>query len=151
MTKSPPPNLSKRERQIMDVVYRLGDVTAADVTAELPDPPTYTTVRGLLRILEEKGQLRHREEGTRYVYFPSTPRDAAGSSVLAHVVRTFFDGSPASAMAALLGSAATDMPRAELDRLAELVERARNGRDADGGDAGDTTRGGATSKRSGAP
>ena len=134
MTKALPPNLSKRERQIMDVVYRLGEATAADVTAELPDPPTYTTVRGLLRILEEKGQLRHREEGTRYVYFPSTPRDAAGQSVLTHVVRTFFDGSPARAMAALLGSAA-DMPRAELDRLAELVERARNDSGAEGGDA----------------
>jgi predicted transcriptional regulator len=125
MPKSPPLNLSRRERQIMDVVYRRGEATAADVAAELPDPPTYTTVRGLLRILEEKGHLRHREEGTRYVYFPSTPRDAAGHSVLAHVVRTFFDGSPARAMAALLGSSTTHVPPAELDRLAELVARAR--------------------------
>jgi predicted transcriptional regulator len=116
--------LSKRERQIMDVVYRLGRATAADVRAGLADPPTYTTVRGLLRILEAKGQLRHEEEGTRYVYRPATPRDEAGASHLAHVVRTFFDGSAARAMAALLG-AESEVSDAELDRLARLVEEAR--------------------------
>jgi predicted transcriptional regulator len=124
MRKQSPPALSKRERQIMDVVYRLGRATAADVVAGLPDPPTYTTVRGLLRILEEKGHLRHEQDGPRYVYAPSTPREDAGASILWHVVRTFFDGSASKAMAALLGSgAASD---AELARLTELVERAKS-------------------------
>src|SRR5918997_1173209 len=95
MSKQSPPSLSRRERQIMDVIYRLGRATAVEVTAQLPDPPTSTAVRGLLRILEEKGHLRHEQDGVRYVYFPSTPREAAGTSVLTHVVRTFFGGSAA--------------------------------------------------------
>lgn len=125
LSKPTPPPLSKRERQIMDVVYRVGQATAAEVHAELPDAPTYTTVRGLLRILEEKGHLQHVEEGPRYVYRPSTPREDAGASLLSHVVSTFFDGSAAKAMAALLGSGAGKVSDAELARLAELVERAR--------------------------
>src|SRR5919202_4124759 len=123
MPKQPPLNLSKRERQIMDVIYRHGRATAAEVVADLPDPPTYTTVRGLLRILEEKGHLRHEQDGPRYVYLPSTPREDAGASVLSHVVRTFFDGSAADAMAALLG-AGTKPSDAELARLSELIDRA---------------------------
>ena len=113
----------------MDVVYRLGRATAAEVHAALPEAPTYTTVRGLLRILEEKGHLRHEEDGPRYVYWASTPREDAGRSVLSHVVRTFFDGSPAEAMAALLGSQqAGGVSDAELERLAALVDRAREGK-----------------------
>ena len=108
----------------MDVVYRLGRATAAEVTAELPDAPTYTTVRGLLRILEAKGHLRHEEDGPRYVYLPSQPREDAGASLLSHVVHTFFDGSPTRAVAALLGSDAPPSD-AELARLSELIERAR--------------------------
>jgi predicted transcriptional regulator len=105
----------------------LGRATAAEITAELDDPPTYTTVRGLLRILEQKGHLRHEEEGARYVYTPVTARAEAGRSLLAHVVRTFFDGSPERAMAALLGSSST-LSDDELTRLARLVQRARRAR-----------------------
>jgi predicted transcriptional regulator len=118
------PSLSRRERQILDVVYRRGRASAADVTAELPDAPTYTTVRGLLRILEEKGHLRHDEDGGRYIYFPSTPREDAGASQLQHVVRTFFDGSASKAMAAFLGSTRGALSDEELARLRAIVENA---------------------------
>ena len=124
MPKATPPRLSKREREIMDVVYRLGRATAAEVHAALPEAPTYTTVRGLLRILEEKGHLRHEEDGPRYVYFPSTPREDAGQSLLSHVVRTFFDGSASKAMAALLGAGGA-ANEAELARLEQLIETHR--------------------------
>ncbi|HJU67901.1 MAG TPA: BlaI/MecI/CopY family transcriptional regulator [Gemmatimonadaceae bacterium] len=124
MAKSSPPRMSKREREIMDVIYKLGRANAAEVHAELPEPPTYTTVRGLLRILEEKGHLRHEQDGQRYVYVPSTPREDAGASLLTHVVSTFFDGSPSKAMAALLGSREA-RSEAELQRLQQLIEQAR--------------------------
>ena len=109
----------------MDVVYRLGKATAADIHAALPDAPTYTTVRGLLRVLVGKGHLRHEQEGRRYVYQPSTPRPAAGATSITHVVKTFFAGSPADAMAALLGAEQDRISDAELARLAELVAKAR--------------------------
>ncbi|MEJ7809841.1 MAG: BlaI/MecI/CopY family transcriptional regulator [Gemmatimonadaceae bacterium] len=125
MPKEPPLSLSRRERQIMDILYRLGRGTAADVVEQLPDPPTYTTVRGLLRILEEKGHLRHEQDGVRYVYIPALHRDAAGASVLKHVVRTFYDGSPSQAMAALLGGSSGKVSAAELARLSEILDRAR--------------------------
>lgn len=127
MASSPssPPSLSRRERQIMDVVYARGKASAAEIHAALPDAPTYTTVRGLLRVLVEKGHLRHEQQGRRYVYLPSTPRDKAGASSIAHVVRTFFAGSPADAMAALLGSQKGRISDAELARLAALVAKAR--------------------------
>ncbi len=124
---SPPP-LSRRERQIMDVVYRLGKAAAGDVHAALPDAPTYTTVRGLLRVLVGKGHLRRQQDGRRYVYLPSTPRPMAGAASIVHVVRTFFAGSPADAMAALLGSAKERLSDAELARLGSLVAKARQGR-----------------------
>jgi predicted transcriptional regulator len=127
MPKSALPRLSKREREIMDVVYRLKRATVAEVHAELPSAPTYTTVRGLMRILEEKGQLEHEEDGPRFVYFPSTPREDAGKSILSHVVRTFFDGSASEAMAALIGSGATTSD-AELARLETLIDEARERR-----------------------
>jgi predicted transcriptional regulator len=111
----------------MDIVYRLGKATAADVHAELPDAPTYTTVRGLLRVLEEKGHLVHEEDGPRYLYSAATPRQEAGVSLLSHVVRTFFDGSPSKAMAALLGSGGADVADADLARLEEIIRRARAG------------------------
>lgn len=122
--KAPPPRLSRRERQILDVIYRLRRASAAEVHRELPDPPTYTTVRGLLRVLEEKGHLRHQEQGKRYVYLPSLPREEAGASLLAHIVRTYFDGSPTEAVRALIGIW-SELTVADLDRLAMLVERAR--------------------------
>ncbi len=121
-----PPALSRRERQIMDVVYRMGKATAADIHTALPDRPTYTTVRGLLRVLVEKGHLRLERDGRRYRYRPSTSRPAAGATSIAHVVRTFFAGSPADAMAALLGSQRERISSAELSRLAALVEQARH-------------------------
>jgi predicted transcriptional regulator len=125
MPNSTPPALSRRERQIMDVVYRFGRASAAQVHEALPDAPTYTTVRGLLRILEEKGHLRHERHGRQYMYLPSTPREDAGTSQLSHVLRTFFGGSPAEAMAALLGSQNARVSADELERLARLVENAR--------------------------
>lgn len=124
--RTEPDALSRRERQIMDVIYRLEKATAADIHAALPDPPTYTSVRGLLRVLVEKGHVRYVQDGRRYVYLPSTPRPAAGASSISHVVRTFFGGSPADAMAALLGNERGSISDAELNRLAELVAKARH-------------------------
>ena len=109
----------------MDVIYRLGRATAAEIHAGLRDAPTYTTVRGLLRILEAKGHIGHTEQGRQYVYSPSTPRQDAGTSHLMHVVRTFFDGSPAEAMSALLGSQQTAPSQQELERLASIIEQAQ--------------------------
>jgi predicted transcriptional regulator len=126
-SREAPPALSKRERQIMDIVYRLGKATAADVHAELPDAPTYTTVRGLLRVLEEKGHLVHEEDGPRYLYSAATPRQEAGVSLLSHVVRTFFDGSASKAMAALLGSGGAELSDGDLARLEEVIRRKREG------------------------
>src|SRR5688500_12062086 len=123
-----PVALSRRERQILDVLYRLGQATAADIHAALPDAPTYTTVRGLLRVMTEKGYVRHPRDGRRYVYAPSTPRRAAGTSSIAHVVRPFFGNSPAEAMAALLGSERNRISDAELARLAAIVAEARRNR-----------------------
>jgi predicted transcriptional regulator len=123
-----PPPLSRRERQIMDVVYRLEKATAARVHESLPDAPTYTTVRGLLRILVAKGHLSYRQEGRAYWYSPATPRPDAGVSHLRHVVRTFFSGSPADAMATLLGSGKTQLTDAELNRLEAVVAQARRNR-----------------------
>jgi predicted transcriptional regulator len=109
----------------MDVVYARGKTTAAEIHAALLDAPTYTTVRGLLRILIRKGHLRYEREGRRYVYLPSTPRNKAGASSLTHVIKTFFAGSPSDAMAALLGSEKGRISEAELARLAALVAKAR--------------------------
>jgi BlaI family penicillinase repressor len=116
---------SRRERQIMDIAYRLGSATAADIHARMADAPTYTTVRGLLRVLVKKGHLVVRTDGVRFVYRPRTPRKDAGKSVLAHVIRTFFGGSTASAMAAILGSADLKVSPTELRKLSNLVKRAR--------------------------
>lgn len=109
----------------MDVVYRLRRATAAEIHAALPDAPTYTTVRGLLRVLESKGHVSHEEQGRQYVYLPRTPVPDAGSSHLAHIVSTFFAGSPAAAMDALLGSHHTRLTEEELERMTALVEQAR--------------------------
>ena len=117
--------LSRRERQIMDVIYRLERASAAQVVAELPDPPSYSAVRALLRILEEKGHLRHVEEGGKYVYQPTRPREHAGRSALRRVLRTFFDNSAEKAVAALLDLSDADLSPEELDRLAKLIEQAR--------------------------
>ncbi len=115
--------LSRRERQILDVLYARGSATAADVLGALPDPPSYSAVRALLRILESKGHARHEQEGTRYVYLPVVPRDSARQSALTRIVKTFFEGSAAQAAAALLDS--STLSDDELAHLSSLIERAR--------------------------
>ena len=117
--------LSRRERQIMDVVYRLGKATVTDVLERLPDPPSYSAVRALMRILEEKGHLSHEQDGPRYVYLPTVPRDAAQASALSHMVRTFFGGSAEAAVAALLDLPEHGMSEGELSRLSQLIDEAR--------------------------
>jgi predicted transcriptional regulator len=117
--------LSARERQIMDAIYSRGEATVAEVMQALPNPPGYSAVRGLLRILEEKGHLEHREEGRRYVYLPTVPRGRAQRSALERVLNTFFAGSASQAVAALLDMEADRLTEEELAELASLVERAR--------------------------
>jgi predicted transcriptional regulator len=119
------PELSRRERQIMSVVHRLGRATAAEVLAEMPDPPSYSAVRAMLRILEDKGQLRHEQEGPRYVYSTTMPVERAGRSALRDVVTTFFAGSAEEAVATLIDMNERKLSGEELDRLADLINRAR--------------------------
>jgi predicted transcriptional regulator len=118
-------NLTRRERQIMDVIYARGRATVAEVLAGLEDPPSYSTVRALLRLLEEKGQLRHEEAGPRYVYIPTVPREKARRSALHNVIQTFFAGSTEDAMAALLDLHDTRRRPLELDRIKALIDQAR--------------------------
>lgn len=118
-------SLSRRERQIMDIVYRLGRASAADVLDGLPDPPSYSAVRAMLRVLEAKGHLRHRQDGPRYIYEATLSRRKARQSALQRIVRTFFDGSTEQAVAALLDLSSTRLSDEELDRLGELIEQAR--------------------------
>ncbi len=117
--------LSRRERQIMDVLHRQQKATAGEVLAALPDPPSYSAVRALLRILEEKGYLRHSRQGARYVYYPRTSKETARRNALRRVVATFFQGSVAQATAALLQSRDTGLTAEELDALQEIIEQAR--------------------------
>ncbi len=122
---NPEQHLSRRERQIMDVLHAKSQATAAEVLAALPSPPGYSAVRALLRILEEKGHVRHRREGARYVYVPRTSPEIARRSALKRVVSTFFQGSVAQAMAALLETADTELSDTELTRLQQLIKKAR--------------------------
>jgi BlaI family penicillinase repressor len=117
--------LTKRERQIMDVLYRMGRATAADVLAALPGTPHYSTVRTQLRVLEEKGHVRHESDGLRYVYVPTLARHTARKAALRHLVDTFFDGSAAGAVSALLGRDAGRLSGDDLDRIEELLKSAR--------------------------
>ena len=117
--------LSRRERQIMDILFRRGRATAAEVMEDLPGDPSYSTVRTQLRVLEEKGHVRHEEEGLRYVYVPVVARHTARRSALKHLIETFFDGSSEKAVAALLGGEGSRLSDVELDRIAGLVEKAR--------------------------
>jgi predicted transcriptional regulator len=121
-TKHP---LTRREREIMDVLYRVGRATAQEVLEQIPDPPTYSAVRALLRLLEERGHVRHVQEGQRYVYLPTVGRSDARRTALAHVVRTFFDGSVEQAVAALVDPSRAKLSREELGRLARLIDKAR--------------------------
>jgi|SRR5439155_2479978 len=117
--------LSRRERQIVDILYRRGRATAADVMEDLPGDPSYSTVRTQLRVLEEKGHVRHEEDGQRYVYAPAVPRRTVRKSAMKHVIETFFEGSVEQAVAALLGGEGSRLTEEELDRIEELIEKAR--------------------------
>jgi BlaI family penicillinase repressor len=117
--------LSRRERQIMDVLYRLGRATAAEIHQGIPDPPSYSAVRAMLRVLEEKKHIRHEEKDLRYVFVPIVPRDKARRSAVLHMLDTFFDGSPEQAVATLLDLSAGDLSEQDFDRLAALIEKAR--------------------------
>ena len=125
MTRQPHHDLSRRERQIIDILYAQGRATAAEVQAALPEPPSYSAVRAMLRILEEKGHVRHEQDGPRYVYLPTVGRDNAKKSAMRHMLQTFFDGSAEQAISSLLGDPAARLSDAELDRLASLIDRAR--------------------------
>ena len=125
MAKPNHQDVSRRERQILDILYQNGRATAAEVQAGLPEPPSYSAVRALLRILEEKGHVRHEQDGPRYIYLPTVARDNAQRSALRHILQTFFDGSAEQAISALLGDASAKLSRAELDRLARLIDSAR--------------------------
>jgi predicted transcriptional regulator len=125
MSKETNSPLSRREREIMDVIYRAGRATAAEVLDQISDPPSYSAVRALLRVLEEKGHLRHEEDGPRYVFLPIVPVERARQSALKQILHTFFDGSTEQAVAALLDLSSTRLSEAELDRLSRLIADAR--------------------------
>jgi len=125
MAKTSHIHLSRRERQIMDVIYQLGEATATEVMERLPDPPSYSAVRAMLRLLEEKGHLQHEQDGPRYVYKPTLAHEKAQRSALKHLVETFFEGSTEQAVAALLDLSKSKLSGDELDRLAELIDQAK--------------------------
>lgn len=125
------PSLTRRERQIMDILYRLGKATAAEVLNQLPDQPNYSTVRAQMRVLEEKGHVTHEEEGTRYVYRPTLARGRARRSALRHLVDTFFDGSAEQVVAALVGGDVARLEPQELERLSRLIAEASAKRKGD--------------------
>jgi predicted transcriptional regulator len=118
-------DLSRRERQIMDSVYRRGRATVAEILVDLPDPPSYSAVRAMVGKLEEKGHLRHEADGPRYVYSASHPREAARETALRRLLRTFFDGSPTRAVAAVLDLSGDDLSEADLDELETLIDEAK--------------------------
>lgn len=122
-------SLSRRERQIMDIVYVRGEASAQEVHADLPDAPSQTAVRTLLRILEEKGHLKHRQEGLKYIYQPSKHRGRAGRTALQRVLRTFFEGSLEKAVAAHLSDPSAQLSPEDLERLAKLIRQARRGKE----------------------
>ena len=117
--------LSRRERQVMDILHRRAEATVAEIMAELPDPPTYSAVRSVLRILGEKDLIRYKEDGPRYIYYPTQDTETARDDVLAHVVRTYFAGSPEQAVTALLRMSDVDMKDGDIERLRETIRRAR--------------------------
>jgi predicted transcriptional regulator len=124
--KRPDALLTKRERQIMDALYRLGRATAAEIMGAVPRAPGNSTVRTQLRVLEAKGHVKHEEQGLRYVYMPTVPRHSARKSALKHLVDTFFDGSSGKAVAALLGGEASRLTDEDLERIDELLKTARS-------------------------
>jgi predicted transcriptional regulator len=129
MTPPKKPGMSRRERQIMDIIYQKGQATANEIHAALPDPPSYSAVRALLRVMEEEPKVlvRHIRDGARYVYLPTQPRSRAAQSALAQVVKTFFGGSVEQVVATLVSDADSKLSEEELDRLAVLIEQAKEG------------------------
>ncbi|HXM43879.1 MAG TPA: BlaI/MecI/CopY family transcriptional regulator [Bryobacteraceae bacterium] len=119
------PGLSRRERQIMDTLYQRGKSSASEVREAMPNAPGYSAVRAMLRVLEEKGHIRHQAEGLKYVYLPIVPREKAKRSAVKHLVDTFFKDAPDQVVAALLDVSSTRLTPAELDRMADMIERAR--------------------------
>ena len=117
--------LGARERQILDAIYQLGEASVAEVLARLSDPPSYSAVRTMIRALEAKGLLRHRQIGTRYVYRPTRSRESASRSALAHVMRTFFGGSATDTVAAILDASASKLTDDDLERLEQIIDQAR--------------------------
>src|SRR5215203_4724419 len=117
--------LSRRERQVMNILYARGQATAAEIHEVLPDPPTFSATRAIIRTLEDKGHIRHAEQGLRYIYAPVVPAEKAKRSALAHVVSTFFGGSPSQLMATLLEGSTAQVTEAELGRLEEMIRRAK--------------------------
>lgn len=117
--------LSRRERQVMDIVHRRGEATVAEIMADLPDPPTYSAVRSVLRILGERNLVKYKEDGPRYIYYPSVATETTRNDVLAHVVRTYFAGSPEQAVTALLQMSDVEMNDHEVERLRKTIHRAR--------------------------
>ena len=122
---TPAPALSRRERQVMDILHRRNGATVAEIMGDLPDPPTYSAVRSVLRILTEKSLIKHKEDGPRYVYYPAVPTERASEDMLAHVVRTYFAGSPEQAVTALLRMSDVDIDDSEIKRLRDTISRAR--------------------------
>jgi len=118
-------DLGRRERQIMDVIFQLGEASVSDVLARLPDPPSYSAVRTMIRLLEAKGFLRHRQDGNRYMYRPTQSHETASRSALQHLLATFFGGSATDAMAAILDLSADEMTDADLKRMERLIDEAR--------------------------
>lgn len=126
MSKSSFGELGRRERQIMDILARRGRASAAEVHADLPDPPSYSSVRSMLKLLEDKGYARHEWEGPRYMYIATANQEQLQKSALSHLVQTFFGNSTEAAVVAMLGSADTALSREELDRLAKIIDEARS-------------------------
>jgi predicted transcriptional regulator len=120
-----PAGLSRRERQIMDILYRQGKASASEVRESMADAPSYSAVRAMLRVLEEKGHVKHQAEGLKYVYVPTLARDKAKRTAVKHVMETFFNGSPEQIVAALLDVSSTRLTREELDRMSRLIEDAK--------------------------
>jgi BlaI family transcriptional regulator, penicillinase repressor len=122
---SAPGGLSRRERQIIDILYQRGKASASEVREAMPDAPSYSAVRAMLRVLEDKGHVKHQAEGLKYVYVPTVARDKAKRSAVKHVLDTFFSGSTEQIVAALLDVSATRLTREELDRMSEMIEKAK--------------------------
>jgi predicted transcriptional regulator len=127
MARKEPPQLSRRERQIMDIIYRRGSATAGEIRGEMDDPPSYSTVRTLLRVLKDKGHVQQRADGQRYVYWPTVSPTKAKRRAMERIVSTFFSGSAEAAMATLIDMHSSRLSRAELDRLQALIRAAKEG------------------------